>query len=375
MRVLGLIVLTFAFTMLKAQNTVADKFGKGINIVAEDKSFSMKFSTRMQNRYVGNYNLGDTETTYSDQIYLRRARIKFDGFIYSPKVKYKMEFDVVNGYVLDAAVKWNFAKGFTLWGGQTKLPGNRERVISSQKLQFVDRSNLNSRFTLDRDKGIQLRHKSKLGNMVIKEIASISLGEGLNYTGSSNGHAYTGRIEVLPFGNFTSKGDYFASDLKREEKPKLALAATYDYNQKSTKERGQKGSEISLESDLASLQADLMFKYKGLSIMAEFANRAVLRGDTVIVDTAGAVAQSYYTGSAINLQAGYLFKSNWEVAVRYTAVTPEAITTNAYYNEYTFGISRYVVGHSLKVQADISYRETEGNDDMIIPRLQFEVAF
>jgi phosphate-selective porin OprO and OprP len=34
--------------------------------------------------------------------------------------------------VLDAVAKWNFAENFSLWFGQAKLPGNRERVISSQ---------------------------------------------------------------------------------------------------------------------------------------------------------------------------------------------------------------------------------------------------
>ena len=35
---------------------------------------------------------------------------------------------------------WNFYENFELWAGQTKLPGNIERVISSGNLQQVDRS-------------------------------------------------------------------------------------------------------------------------------------------------------------------------------------------------------------------------------------------
>ena len=38
---------------------------------------------------------------------------------------------------------WHFAKNWELWAGQTKLPGNVERVISSGDLQLVDRSLLN----------------------------------------------------------------------------------------------------------------------------------------------------------------------------------------------------------------------------------------
>ena len=57
---------------------------------------------------------------------------------------------------------WNFHENFELWVGQTKLPGNRERVISSANLQQVDRSLLNSRFNIDRDFGFQLRHHFNL---------------------------------------------------------------------------------------------------------------------------------------------------------------------------------------------------------------------
>ena len=102
---------------------------------------------------------------------IRRARLKFGGFILTKKLKYKFELgqssrDVgtfaINpetknapGFVFDAVLKWNFYKGFELWVGQTKLPGNRERVISSANLQMVDRSLLNSKFNIDRDMGFQ----------------------------------------------------------------------------------------------------------------------------------------------------------------------------------------------------------------------------
>jgi len=45
-----------------------------------------------------------------------------------------------------------------------------------------------------------------------KEIFSIAQGEGRNITsGNIGGHQYTGRVEFLPMGNFTSGGDYSRS--------------------------------------------------------------------------------------------------------------------------------------------------------------------
>ena len=61
---------------------------------------------------------------------------------------------------------------------------------------------MNSKFNIDRDIGIQLRHKLRLGgNWIIKEKFSISQGEGRNITeGNIGGLQYTSRLELLPFG-------------------------------------------------------------------------------------------------------------------------------------------------------------------------------
>ena len=67
-----------------------------------------------------------------------------------------------------------FWKSFSIKFGQGKLPGNRERVISSGNLQLVDRSRLNSRYNIDRDVGFTLSNWTKLGKQFfIKEVAAV----------------------------------------------------------------------------------------------------------------------------------------------------------------------------------------------------------
>ncbi len=383
--VIALLIMCAAFTTANAQSMTGDKFGKGLRMMAADSSFAVKFSARMQNRYEGTY-VEEGDPSYVEKMFLRRARFKFDGFAFSPKLVYKIEYDAVNAEILDAVVKWNFVGNWNLWVGQTKLPGNRERVISSQKLQFVDRSELNSKFTIDRDKGIQLRTHYNMGAMLVRHMGSISVGEGKNFSGTSKGRDYTYRLEMLPFGKFNGKGDYFGADLKREEDPKLALGFTYDYNDNSVKERGQKGAFLSESRDLKTIFADMMFKYRGLSLMVEYANRVVSNDSVMIyereddgsfaIDDKGdrVVEGGFYTGSSLNASAGYLFLNNWELAGRYTEVRPESLTGNADIIDYTLGLSKYIVGHNLKVQGDLTLRNEGGEEDKVIFRLQLEVA-
>ena len=96
--------------------------------------------------------------------------------------------------------------------------------------------------------------------------------------------------------------------------------------------------------------------------------------DPNVYGNAEEVVGTYYTGSALNLQLGYLFNSNWEVAARYTTVSPdEGVSNNE--AEYTFGLSKYIVEHKLKVQTDLGYRVIDNRDDLLFWRMQMEVHF
>ncbi|MEP1094516.1 MAG: porin [Cyclobacteriaceae bacterium] len=366
------------------QDLTSSKWGSGLKVTAQDSSFHLKFGFRFQTLYVGELNTVTDE--YSDKMLIRRSRLKFDGWAYDPSIVYKVELAISNrdqrsghiqesgntaNIVLDAAIKWSFSKDWQLWFGQTKLPGNRERVISSQKLQFVDRSLVNSRFTLDRDKGIQIRHKNKAGGMVINQAFAFSLGEGRNIIADNprGGYQLTGRLEFLPFGSFTNKGDYFGSDLEREESPKLSVGITGDANFSSVRSRGNLGgfnTDVNgnyLSNDLTTIIADMMFKFNGISASSEFATRSKGRSNT-----------GFGTGSGFVFQAGYLLPSNWEFAGRYTTINGDSNSTISDLSEMTFGISRYIVGHSLKVQSDFSYQDIPSGDNGFVFRLQTEIA-
>ena len=253
------LLVCFITTLLVTQSfgQIKKLHGNGIKYTARDSSFSIKFNTRFQSLYEAKINSSTND--WSDKLMIRRFRLKFGGFAYNPKFEYKIELALSNrdqrvpfekiddgsNIVLDAVLKWHFAKNWQLWFGQTKLPGNRERVISSQQLQFVDRSNLNSRYSLDRDKGIQLHHKHKIGKGELNEIGSISMGEGRNIIDeNTGGYDYTLRAEYLPMGKFQGKGHYFGADLEREKTPKLAIGFTFDYNDNASRTRGQLGNYL-----------------------------------------------------------------------------------------------------------------------------------
>ena len=399
LRKLSFAVALIALTTSHSQEISDTSFGKGLlNFVAKDSSFSVKFAPRFQVRSMSSWDHDGSQYISPEHNFIvRRSRLKFDGFAYSTKLKYKLELGLSNRdisganefnrntprYILDAVIMWQFAKNWELWAGQTKLPGNVERVVSSGNLQLIDRSLLNSRFNIDRDLGIQIRHKSNLGGeFLMREKFAISQGEGRNVTeGNEGGLQYTGRLEFLPFGTFKSKGDYSQSDLKREVSSKLMVGFTYNFNKNAVRERGFAGDymirndKTIFETNQTTIFIDAMYKYNGVSFMGEYAKRTA---DSVIATEADGVTPTgdvVLTGNALNLQLGYLFKNNYELAGRFTTVEYDEITETMPSKQYTLGINKYLVGHKLKVQSDISYTSLNGEKDNITFRLGFDIHF
>ena len=396
-KILSIALILCAITFVESQEINAPKFGKGLfNLVGQDSTWTMKVGLRAQLLGSSSWEENNVNET---SFLTRRARLKFDGYAYSPKLKYKVELGLSNRdlsgasqytsnaprYILDAVLQWNFYQNFELWFGQTKLPGNRERVISSGNLQQVDRSLLNSRFTIDRDFGFQLRHHFNLTDtFVVKEIFSLAQGEGRNITtGNLGGHQYTGRIELLPFGNFASKGDYKGSDLKREKKPKLAIGLSYDHNNNAVKTRSNQGSYMTIngtedayfETNINTVFLDAMFKYNGVSLMAEYSDRTA--SDAFAKNSDGSLTgDEVQVGKGLNLQMGYLFNNDIELSGRYTHIElDKSITGKNPESQYTLGLSKYIVGHKLKVQTDISHLEIEGSNNKLMFRLQVDFHF
>jgi hypothetical protein len=64
----------------------------------------------------------------------------------------------------------------------------------------------------------------------------VSSREGRIVNSTDNGLAYTGRVELLPLGEFTGGGDYSEGDL--ELKQQISIAAGYSMNKKTNRTGG-----------------------------------------------------------------------------------------------------------------------------------------
>lgn len=344
---------------------------KGVQFATKDSSFYINFRFRMQNR-LGLYTNSAEDLGISEvEARVRRLRMRIDGFIITRKLSYSIQLSFAradtdfenSGFVnivRDAVLFYNFTPKFYVAFGQNKLPGNRQRVNSSGQLQFADRSIVNSTFNIDRDFGIKLYYNEKIGKVGLNLKGAVTTGEGRSVNFTNNGLAYTGRVEVLPFGTFKNEGDYSEGDLEREPKPKLSIAGGYSYNHRAQRTGGQLGKELYVERNFATMIFDLVFKYKGWAYYAEYMSRNA--NNPLTVNELGSI-RYIYNGGGVNQQLSYLFKRNYEVAARYSIIQPEKVI--APFEKQTeiveLGTTKYFNKHRVKLQWSVFYSAKDGN--------------
>lgn len=387
------VLLNWSIGFTQEKSTIEESltyFKDGVVFEHKPTHFKNKFRFRIQNRF--SYETEEAQKLAAETVdfTVRRMRMRFEGHVLDPRFLYKIQLSFTRGdmdwdrteypnILRDAAVGWKLTEFTTFWYGQTKLPGNRQRVISSNDQQFVDRSLVNATFNIDRDLGAQVYHKIGSERPFWIKLA-ISNGDGRATDNNDNGLAYTSRIEWLPFGEFIEDGDYFESDHKREPKPKLSVGAVYSMNKKATRAGGQIGRQFQtpgLNRDIETSFLDAIFKYRGFSWQAEYAKRWT--DDPFFSDGSNSV--TIFKGEGFTTQAAYLYDNNFEHAVRFSRIQGEKETLSGEnnQNQYTLAASKYLNSHRVKIQTDLTYAELDNHmkdtySSNWIYRLQLEIG-
>jgi len=363
-------------------------FGKPVTFSSRDSSFSLGIGGRIQSLAETKYDLGLKKGVIDFSI--RRLRLNFTGNAISKKFTYRIQLcfsqrDVFadnsqvqnNLFLRDAMLFYSPNKSWRFGFGQTKLPGNRQRQTSSGNLQFVDRSNTNALFTLDRDKGFWIsniiRFKKKA---IITNTLAITSGEGRIVSDKTDGLSYSFRTELLPFGEFKSNGDYIEADLYYEEKFKLSVGLAASINNHTSRVAGQLGEYLynNQLADLFYYGADFMMKKKGWSFTGELYRRSSKNGVS-ISNTVPSKVNYVYSGTGLLLQTGFLFTKKNEIAFRYGFTDPDSRIKNYAMKaeEYMLAYSHYFFRHNLKLQTDFGY--LKGSQDFLQWRFTGIVTF
>ena len=305
----------------------------------------------------------------------RRLRMKVGGHGYQPWLRYYMEIDFQPSRDVDDSsasasarvIDWRIDVAKWGWGGlrvgQWKIDLNRERVDSSGRQQFVERSISNRVFTIDRQVGIQLRGRAfRETRGDFSWWAGVMNGDGRGVKNNSDGLMYMGRLQW----NFLGRDLAFRqTDVEFTELPTgtLALAGFTNTGNCTRWSSSGCGNLDGFESPATAavdqfkidqVVQEFAFKYRGLSIQQEYHEKTIRdRADG---------SKHQLTGGYV--QAGYFFHQLFpripeplEFAVRYAAVDEPNAVNRAFENqrrEFTLGANWFFNGHNNKLTVDLS---------------------
>jgi hypothetical protein len=143
------------------ENTTASRFSYGDKGLQYDDGsgnnflwFGVRVQTRLSSSRVAEDEVpGDPHSTNTD-LSINRARLKLGGHLFRPAFTIYSEYDLVGERLLDLRATYDFTDWLSIRIGQWKSEFNRERIDSSGKQQFVERSVVTPWFTIDRQQGV-----------------------------------------------------------------------------------------------------------------------------------------------------------------------------------------------------------------------------
>jgi phosphate-selective porin OprO/OprP len=341
---------------------------KGLELGSNERAFSGRVNVRSQLRFSAPFTSPPRKSSHFDReddndMRFRRARFKMEGHVGKSWIQYKYEHDLVQGKLLDlrfdVGPEW-----LKLRVGQWKADYSRERMDSSGKQQFAERSIVNRAFTLDRQKGAMAVGRLGKGTALDTQyFAGVFTGQGRGVfrdrripTDATDGSPlWVLRYQWNPLGGGVGLSQ---SDLEKLRKPRLSLAVATagnrsSYTRFSSSGGGQlDGFQAGLPGQYSLRQQleETTFKYRGLSVQHEWHWKR-------IVDRVNQ-SRTHMRGSY--LQTGYFFNEIYskipkqlELAGRLAFVDPDTARGGDVIRETGVAVNWFFKGHADKLTVDV----------------------
>lgn len=383
-------VLLVAFTSLgyaqNNENKVGFELGKGLNVSLNRGEHMMNIGGYLQ--VDGTYLKMDNEQP-EKRFGVQKAFFSVKGSYFHDKFRFKLMMNLADSYPLrDAWMMYKPVDWLRFSAGQRQtLSGTRSLMFLDETLSLGDYS-LSDRtfFATGRELGLFAEHRYKIGNFGYDLGVSVTSGDGRNSFGTSStdfdigGFKYSGRATIYPLGFFTQNNEFIGSDFYREKSLKIALGFGYSYNVGVSNKVGEGHGDFTLYNskgephypDYQKIAVDFLMKYDGFTLLAEYVN--AVGNNLNDIYTAPSInsklepkqiAEYLVLGNGFNFQTGYIFQNNFAIDARYSTTIPEwsektSLINKA--NEYTVGISKYIIDNRAKIQLLGNYQNRPEND-------------
>jgi phosphate-selective porin OprO and OprP len=375
------------FTAAHAQPVRVHYGDSGLEVGRTDGPFHVTLGGRVQLRYATPFvddpldpeELGRERQTLTN---IRRARGRADGHLFTPRLSFAFQYDIVNSWLLDASANYEVRPWLQVRAGQWKPDYNRERIASSAEQALVERSVVTQVFTIPRQQGLMVHGRAGEGRRVDSTFRmSVFAGGGRSTGNEERRPLWVARYQWNALGGGL---DAEAVDLRRSRTVRMILAVAASSNQTVSAPVGREPDD---EPGDLGLGADNRFR------RSQWVGEAALQWRGIAMQHEYHWKQSTGRTSAAALQVHGLYAQVgcfphefWrraprplELTARLARVGPDVTSVDEWRRDRALGANWYLRGFASRVSADLSWLQigppVGASESGTRVRVQWDVSF
>ncbi len=392
-----LLSISYVFSQESERNNASFSLGDGISFSFNEGDYEFNIYGFIKPTYIYNdekiYTADGEYSNVFRQFKSQNSNLFFTGFAKDEKLSFTIQMDYSSSNPLvEAFIGYHLNEKTTLYFGQMQVSHNNlEMVHNEDQLRFTNRGILSQTYTQNGEE-FGLFFETSFGNQfVVNPTLAVTSGDGRNSFGEDSrdsdkgGVKFGSRINILPFGDFSIGNRLSTVDLMHEEKPKVQIGVAYSKNMGASNQVGDGHGDFILYDnsgdelfpDYSQLFFDLNLKYKGFSLVLEYADAFASGLDQIYTDPNAfnllipqQISEYLVVGDSQGIQFGYFTKNGISVDFIYENLNPEFDSYESSVlrksSNMGVGISKYLAGNNLKIQASLfktAYENLNNLDD------------
>ena len=379
-----LLSISYVYSQESERNNASFSLGDGISFSFNEGDYEFNIYGFIKPTYIyndeKNYTADGEYSNVFRQFKSQNSNLFFTGFAKDEKLSFTIQMDYSSSNpLLEAFIGYHFNEKTSLYFGQMQVNHNNlEMTHNEDKLRFTDRGILSRTYTNNGEE-FGLFFETSFGNQfVVNPTLAVTSGDGRNSFGEDSrdsdkgGVKFGSRINILPFGDFSIGNRLSTVDLMHEEKPKVQIGVAYSKNMGASNQVGDGHGDFILYDnsgdelfpDYSQLFFDLNLKYKGFSLVLEYADAFASGLDQIYTDPNAfnllipqQISEYLVVGDSQGIQFGYFTKNGISVDFIYESLNPEFDSYESSVlrksSNMGVGISKYLAGNNLKIQASL----------------------
>ena len=395
--IIFLLSISYVFTQESERNNARFSLGDGISFSFNEGDYEFNIYGFIKPTYIYN-----DEKIYSDdgeysnvfrQFKSQNSNLFFTGFAKDEKLSFTIQMDYSSSNPLvEAFIGYHFNEKTSLYFGQMQVNHNNlEMTHNEDRLRFTNRGILSRTYSVDGEEFGIFFETSFGKSIIIKPTFAVTSGDGKNSFGDDSrdsdkgGVKFGSRINILPFGDFSIGNRLSTIDLIGEEKLKVQIGFAYSKNMGASNQVGDGHGDFILYDDsgdelfpdYSQLFFDLNLKYKGFSLVLEYADAFASGLDQIYTDPNAfnllipqQISEYLVVGDSQGIQFGYFTKNGISIDFIYENLNPEFDSFESSVlrksSNMGVGLSKYLAGNNLKIQASLfktAYENLNNLDD------------